>query len=664
MCFYFHFPKMTFSYFPSYLLSVLFFAFLNFPLYTQEISSSTNRNTSHSSEAPNVILIMLDDVGFGDLPCYGNKRIQTPNIHWLYENSIRMNNYHSSTISAQTSAALLTGRYPERMGVWRDAASRNILRFGEITLPEILKKHGYRTAVYGKWHLGNGELYRPEFRGFDDSLIIPAGGLGQISDWWGNTDHDPIMLHNGKQVRTRGNITKTLFQTAQKFALQKNEKPFFIYLPLTICAPPYRPTEKYLDHFRAENIPEETAKFYALLCEFDDSLGELLRNLQKNHILRNTVIILTSDNGSAHTSYNHLYSGAKGSLRESGHRVPFFISWQQKLHKKFNTDINRLVAHIDVTPTILDFCGIPTDHKLNARFDGVSFRPILLSGGESWYKRTLFMQPLETEKIQSPAGSLVMTDKFRLLNGQDLYDLQQDSRQNKEVTVQFPEEKKLLTKLYQKWHKEVILSEGARINPIYVTGDMTFSQKILFKDAVQKIAYETEKTPDLNTQQKILKKLLTQENKFPDKNKKSRSTSSEKTDPTKKSPNSQNTQKTTFSHTTLTCSDWRISPPLVFPEQILLFPPEIGFWDVEFLQEGTYEFTLRISPLPLKRPIPATHAVIYINEKSYRAPVPQNAADVKFRLKIPAGSIKIRASFLDKDRAFGAFFVLIQKISE
>ena len=620
---------------PLFFTAVFFFAAITAAFCTAQTVKKD------STATPNVILIMLDDVGFCDLACYGNKLITTPNIDWLHKNSVRMTNYHSSTIGTQTAAALMTGRYPERMGVWRDSAGRNILRFGEFTLPELMKNHGYRTAVYGKWHLGDGEFYRPEYRGFDESLVITAGGLGQIPDAWGNTDDSPIMRHNGIPVKTRGNITQTLFSAANEFSLRKDKKPFFIYLPLTVCAAPYRPTEKYVDHFLAAGVEKETAMFYSLLCEFDEHLGKMLLNLRKNQLLGNTIIIFTSDNGSFHAAYNRVFSGSKGSLLDGGHRVPFFIFWERELRKHAGQDVDRLVAHIDVAPTILEISGVSVPRKVVSRFDGVSFRPLLLTAGEAWYPRTLLMQPREVEKFQNPAGSILMTEQYRLLNGKDLYDVQKDPRQGTEISASFPSEMKTFEKIYKKWKEEAVDEEGSAVNPIFVTGDLTFSQKLALKTAVQETFLKTEKIPDEKARWEIIASGKPASEKNPEKN-------------AKKAPPA----------TVLTCYDWRLNVPLIYPQQLAELPADAGVWDTEFLESGTYEFSLRISPELTPRPIPAATAFLQLNDKPFQAAVPQNATDVKFRQAVPAGKVKIRGMFQGSGSMFGAYFVTIRKIGK
>ncbi len=636
---------------PRVIIRQVFIILAVFFLLMPGVCFSQGTRTSHenirlinrdSEDTPNVVLIMLGDLGFCDLACYGNKFVQTPNISWLHGNSIRMENYHSSTISAQTCAAVLTGRYPERMGVWRDAAGRNVLRFGEFTLAELLKQGGYRTAVFGKWNLGMGDFYAPEYRGFDESLIIPADGLGQIPDFWGNADESPVMRHNGKPVQTRGNITRTIFDSASKFSQVKSDSPFFIFMPMTVCSPPCRPTEKYLDEIIASGVEEETAKYYALLRDFDDALGDFIKKFQKNGLLKNTIIIFTSGNGSPHATFNKNFSGGKGSLREGGHRVPFFIFWQREFQHHKGSDIQRLVMHMDVAPTILDICGLKTDRKLTARFDGISFRPLLLSGGEAWFPRTLYMQPRNVETFQTPVGSLVMNERFRFLDGRQLYDVQDDLRQLKDVSGPFASDMKTLEKLYKKWFQDVVVEQGMPVNPIYVGGGLTFSEKIGMKKSVQAETFKTETVPDAKTKREIMQRALTviraeRKTGEPD-------------------------VKTPPPVTVLTCYDWRMNAPLVYPGQLAALPAESGVWETEFLEAGTYEFTLRIAPENVPRPIPAVTAFLQLDKKSTPATVPRDATEVKILAEVPAGPVTIRALFKSSSGTFGAYFVYVRKV--
>lgn len=604
---------------------------------------SMNLVKRDSGNVPNVVLIMLEEVGYCDLSCYGNRIARTPNIESLYQNSIRMANYHCSPVGTQTAAAILTGRYPERLGVWRDAAGRNTPRFGEHTLAEMMRQGGYRTAVFGKWNLGAGDFYAPEFRGFDESLVVTAGGLGQIPDFWGNTDDSPVLRHNGKLVRTRGNVTRTFFDSAAKFTQAKSGKPFFIFMPLTICAQPYRPTEKYLDEIIATGVEAETARYYALLRDFDDSLGAFIKNLQKNGQLANTVIIFTSATGSPHAAFNREFSGGKGSLREGGHRVPFFIFWQREFKQYRGTDIQRLVMHADVAPTILDICSVRTDRKLLTRQNGVSFRPLLLSGGEAWFPRTLYMQPREVESFQTPAGSLVMSERFRLLDGRLLYDMQEDPRQMKDVSGVYTSELKTLEKLYKKWFQEAVVEEGRRVNPIYVACGLTPAEKLAVKKAVQAETLRLEKVPEPEVLREIMHKAL------------AAARASARASATGK-------EKKPGTPTVLTCYDWRQNTPLVYPAQLAQLPADTGTWETEFLESGTYEFTLRITPENVPRAIPATQAFLQMGKKTLSAPVPRDAAEVKIRTPVPAGAVSVRAMFQGTGGSFGAYFVVVRKV--
>lgn len=469
----------------SFLLG-MFFILLCFPvnLHSQRITDNDpprekrvvqHKSKEDSTERPNVLLIMVDDVGFCDLSTYGNDLVRTPTLEWLYKTSIRLNNYHSSTLSSPTRAAVMTGRYPERLGVWRDAGGRSLLPSGVPTLPELLRDTGYRTAIFGKWHLGDNWEFRPENRGFQETFICGGSGLGSTGDYWGNSYNSPVLYYNGRPVKTRGSITETLFRSAINYISRTSEKPFFVYLAPTICALPYSPCEPYYQQFIKLGMKPLNAAFYSQVCDLDVQLGLMMKALREKGLERNTILIFTSDNGSIYGAYNLVYSGSKGSLKEGGHRVPFFIRWPRELLTKKGThgiqDINRICMHVDVAPTILEMCSAVVPREIAVRFDGMSLRPMLLSGGESWHKRYMYMHHQESDRLEGLIGSVVLSDQYRLLNGKDFYDVIQDPLQQKECALERKAEVLKLKKMHMLWLEEM-LEEGARVVRIRVNDSL------------------------------------------------------------------------------------------------------------------------------------------------------------------------------------------------
>ncbi len=402
-------------------------------------------------QRPNVVLVMTDDQGYGDLGCHGNKLLKTPNLDRLHAESIRLTSFHVDPTCSPTRAALLTGRYSCRTGVWHTIMGRSILRRDERTIADMLSAAGYRTGIFGKWHLGDNYPYRAMDRGFDESLVHGGGGIGQTPDYWGNTYFSPVLMHNGKPARTEGYCTDVFFAAALRFIDEDRSRPFFVYLPLNVAHSPYQVEEKYWKPFREAGVPEATARFYGMIKNFDENLGRLLQRLDETKLAENTILIFMTDNGTSGGGFNSEMRGRKGSQYDGGHRVPFFIRWPARL--KAGRDIDRITAHIDVLPTLLDLCDLepPKDLKL----DGMSLRPLLVSKGEAWPRRTLFVQVNRMEQPKPWVRSAAMTDRWRLVDGKELYDMQADPGQTHDLAADHPTEVAILRQQQKEWYADV-----------------------------------------------------------------------------------------------------------------------------------------------------------------------------------------------------------------
>jgi len=249
---------------------------------------------------PNVILVITDDQGYGDLRCHGNKVIQTPNLDKLYTQSTRLTNYHVGPTCAPTRAALMTGRYCNRTGVWHTIMGRSLLRKDEVTMADVFRAGGYRTSFCGKWHLGDNYPLRPRYRGFDEVLAHGGGGVGQTPDYWGNDYFDDTYMHNGKPVKFTGYCTDIWFDAAMKFAesCAKAGKPFFTYLATNAPHGPFNVAKKYSDLYAGKaDVPN--ANFYGMITNIDENMGRLVKKLDALGIADNTILIFTTDNGTA-----------------------------------------------------------------------------------------------------------------------------------------------------------------------------------------------------------------------------------------------------------------------------------------------------------------------------------------------------------------------------
>lgn len=400
---------------------------------------------------PNVVLVMTDDQGYGDLRCHGNKLLKTDNLDRLHAESIRLTNFHVDPTCSPTRAALMTGRYSCRTGVWHTIMGRSILRRDETTMADVFEAAGYRTGIFGKWHLGDNYPYRAMDRGFAESLVHGGGGIGQTPDYWGNTYFSPVLVRGGKPEKTEGYCTDVFFAAAIRFIEAERGRPFFLYVPTNAAHAPYQVDEKYWKPYRAAGVPEATARFYGMIQNFDENLGRLLQKLDELKLAQDTILIFMTDNGTAGGGYNSDMRGQKGSQYDGGHRVPFFIRWPARL--KGGKDIGRLTAHIDVLPTLIDLCDLKAPEGV--KFDGASLRPLLSSAGEAWPNRTLFVQVNRVEVPEPWKRSAAMTDRWRLVDGAELYDMEKDPGQAEDVARQNPSVVATLRQEYKEWYADV-----------------------------------------------------------------------------------------------------------------------------------------------------------------------------------------------------------------
>src|SRR6516165_8264870 len=191
----------------------------------------TSAIAAEQAKRPNVVLLLTDDQGYGDLACHGNKIIQTPNLDKLHAQSVRLTDFHVDPTCSPTRSALMTGRYSSRVGVWHTVMGRSLLRKDEVTMANVFAANGYRTGIFGKWHLGDNYPFRPQDRGFGEVLTLGGGGIGQTPDFWGNNYFDDTLRHNGKLEKYRGYCTDVFYAAALEFIEKNRDRPFFVYLP-------------------------------------------------------------------------------------------------------------------------------------------------------------------------------------------------------------------------------------------------------------------------------------------------------------------------------------------------------------------------------------------------------------------------------------------------
>ncbi len=358
---------------------------------------------------PNVILIITDDQGYGDLGITGNPHVKTPQIDKFAKESICFNEFYVSPVCAPTRSSLMTGRYSLRTGVHDTYNGGAIMATSEITIAEILKSADYKTGIFGKWHLGDNFPSRPTDQGFDESLIHLSGGMGQVGDFttWFQGDSsyfNPILWHNNKMEKYDGYCTDIFAEQAIGFIERNRTSPFFCYLSFNAPHTPLQVPDKYYRHYKnidpsagfendkrpftkmSEKDKEDARKVYAMVSCIDENLGKLFAKLEELKIADNTIVIFMTDNGPQQTRYLAGMRGLKGSVYSGGVRVPFYLRYPAKYVG--NKEINTTSAHIDILPTLAEICKVqlPEDRII----DGKSLVPLLDGKKFDWADRSLF----------------------------------------------------------------------------------------------------------------------------------------------------------------------------------------------------------------------------------------------------------------------------------
>ncbi|MHC4286035.1 MAG: arylsulfatase [Planctomycetota bacterium] len=265
--------------------------------------------TGVKGKRPNVILVITDDQGYGDLGCHGNPVIQTPNLDRLYSQSIRLTDFHVDPTCSPTRSALMTGHYSTRTGVWHTIMGRSLLGKHEVTIADVFSGSEYRTGIFGKWHLGDNYPFRPQDRGFNEVLVHGGGGVGQGPDFWGNDYFDDTYQHNGKFKKFSGYCTDVWFDGAMKFIEANKERPFFCYLTTNAPHGPYNVAEKYKKMYE-DNKDVPNAAFYGMITNIDENMGRLMKKLKAEGLEKDTILIFMTDNG---TSAG--YRGKQGQIK-------------------------------------------------------------------------------------------------------------------------------------------------------------------------------------------------------------------------------------------------------------------------------------------------------------------------------------------------------------
>jgi arylsulfatase len=444
-------------------------------------ASSTALAFADGPTRPNIILVMPDDIGYGDFACLGNPIIHTPNIDAFRKQSVRFTNFHVSPTCAPTRAALLTGRHEFKSGVTHTIFERERLSLKATTLAQALKSAGYATGIFGKWHLGDEQPYQPERRGFDETFVHGAGGIGQsypgsCGDAPGNTYFSPAVRHNGVFEKTDGYCTDVFFAQALKWidARRQAGSPFFALITPNAAHTPLQCPEVYARRHAGE-VAENVAKFYGMIENIDENFGRLTAALERWRLDRDTLVIFMTDNGGTIgvPVFNAGMRGAKVTPYEGGTHVPAFWRWPAAIEG--GRDVPALTAHVDVFPTLAEIAGATLSPEATRQIEGRSLVPFFKDQKVDWPNRTLVAHVGRWERGKAEGAKYVNVsirdERYALVNNAELYDLQSDPGQKTDVSAAHPDIVARLRKDYDAWWQDVLPrlenedAVGPKVNP-------------------------------------------------------------------------------------------------------------------------------------------------------------------------------------------------------
>lgn len=395
---------------------------------------------------PNVIIILTDDQGWGDIASHGNPDIDTPHLDELAEAGARFDRFFVSPVCAPTRASLLTGRDHLRTGTqWVTYGLEN-MNSDEVTFGEVFKEAGYETGLFGKWHNGSHYPMDPNGQGFDTFFGFKQG------HW--NNYFDTELEYNGKPVQTKGFITDVLTDSALAFIDRNKEEPFLAYIPYNAPHSPFQVPDQYFEKYKAQGLDDKNASVYGMVENIDDNVGRIVAKLNELGISENTIVIFLTDNGpNGGDRYNGNMKGWKAKVDEGGVRVPLFIKWPAKITP--GTEIEELTAHIDFLPSLVDLAGITSTNT--KPWDGRSFAPLIFEEATVWEDRFFFTHQSRWDSLEMYPAS-VRNNRYRAVRYGDnweLYDMQQDPGQRVDISDQEPVLTAQFADEYNAWFTEV-----------------------------------------------------------------------------------------------------------------------------------------------------------------------------------------------------------------
>ncbi len=428
---------------------------------------------------PNVIIVMTDDQGYGELSCHGNPVLSTPNLDSLATQSVRFTDFHVAPMCTPTRGQLMTGIDAFRNGAMNVSSGRTLLRRDLKTMADHFSAAGYRTGMFGKWHLGDNYPYRPHDRGFETAVWFPSSHVSAVPDYWNNDYFDDTYWRNNEPEEFEGYCTDVFFDQAMDWmkSCAAEGKPFFTYLPTNAPHGPHFVPEKYRDPIRralieAQDKGEVAAieparvralvSFLAMIANIDENMGRLEEFLDEQNLRDNTIVIFLTDNGSTMGPryFNAGMRGGKVTLWEGGHRAPCFVRWPEGGLREPG-EVSELTQVQDLLPTLLDLCGLPA---AESNLDGINLGGLLRGETDSLDDRKLVINysrmPIRITPDDNPAtprmdGAAVLWKRWRLLENRELYDLTTDPAQQRNVIEDHPDVAAAMQAHLQEWWSEV-----------------------------------------------------------------------------------------------------------------------------------------------------------------------------------------------------------------
>ena len=451
------------------LVKCLVLAILGLSLSCKEKTEPESTSNAPRNEKPNIVLILADDQGWGDLGISGNNNLATPNIDAIANNGVTFDHFYVSPVCSPTRAELLTGRYFPRVGVYSTSSGGERLNLDETTLAEVFKQAGYATAAYGKWHNGMQPPYHPNARGFDDFY-------GFCSGHWGNY-FSPMLEHNGEIVKGDGFIIDDLTNKGLDFMDRNKERPFFLYLPYNTPHSPMQVPDEYWNRFKDRELAlkyhgeeEENENFtraaLAMVENIDYNVGRVIDRLRDLELEENTLVIYLSDNGPNGWRWNAGMRGRKGSTDEGGVRSPLVMQWKNQLPK--GKHISEIASSIDILPTLSDLAQIEVNTL--KPLDGKSLKPLLMDDRPAWDARVVYNHWNGSTSIR--------TQKYRLDSKDRLYDMEMDGGQTTDLSGKLPQLTDSLKQLKRDWLQEVMPKSKATEDRPFTLGhpDYVYTQ--------------------------------------------------------------------------------------------------------------------------------------------------------------------------------------------